>query len=103
VRKIINNKRYDTETAIMVGERGHGYAGDFERVSETLYRTRRGNWFLHGEGGAMSSYARQCGPNEWIGSEKIVPLTEEEAFAWAQRALDAETVDAFFGDRVSDA
>lgn len=103
MRKVIDGRRYDTETAIEVGESNHGRPGDWAFMSETLYRTRRGAWFLHGAGGPLSSYGERCGSNERTGSERIIPLTEDEAFEWAQDALDGETVDAFFSAHVSDA
>ncbi len=38
MKKIINKKVYDTDSAKELGRHGYGYPGDFERYSETLYR-----------------------------------------------------------------
>ena len=51
MRKIINNKVYDTDTATWIGlsDNGHEY-NDSAYSGETLYRKRTGEHFLHGEG-----------------------------------------------------
>ena len=66
MRKIINNKVYDTSTAAMIGlsDNGHEYH-DLAYSGETLYRKRTGEYFLHGEGGPMTSYAVRTGSNNW--------------------------------------
>ena len=53
-------RRYDTETAKAVGSRDNGLSyRDFNHVEETLYRKKTGEFFLHGEGGPMTKYAKQ--------------------------------------------
>ncbi len=106
MRKVINGRIYDTTTAVKVGSTygGSEYVTDFTYWQETLYRTPRSRqYFLLGEGGPMTRYARRVGPNEWIGGERIIPLSEEEALRWAERHLDAETVEAEWPHRVEDA
>ena len=99
MRKIIDGRTYNTETA---KELGNWYntpdESDFTRCEETLYRTTKGAYFLHGEGGPMSPYARSIGQNSWTGSAEIVPLTEAEAREWAEQHLDAEEYEAAFGE-----
>jgi hypothetical protein len=56
MRQIIDCKRYDTETATLIGEADSLHAGasstsDFNYWEAGLYRTPRGNYFLAGEGG----------------------------------------------------
>lgn len=98
MKKIINNKLYNTDTAEEVGSWGNGrYDRDFSRCSETLYRKRTGEFFLYGEGGPMSKYAESCGNNSWSGSEKIIPLTYEAARSWAEEHLDADDYESLFG------
>ena len=82
MKKVVNGKRYDTETAALVAADSYSNYGDFEYWSEELYRTKRGNWFLCGEGGAMSRYSRSVGQNETGGGSAIIPLAEGEALAW---------------------
>lgn len=103
MKKIINGKVYDTGTAELVGEWSNGYyANDFSYCSEDLYRKRTGEFFLHGDGGAMSKYAVSNGNNSWGGGEKIIPLTYEAAQKWAEEHLSGEKYEAIFGEIVED-
>ena len=98
MRKIINGKLYDTETAKKVASCYHGDGPrDFRHYSEALYRKRTGEYFLAGEGGPMSHYAVTVGQNSWSGGEKIIPLTYKEATEWAEREMDADDYEAEFG------
>jgi len=99
MKRIINGKKYDTETAKEVGywSNGHSYS-DFSYCCERLYRKKTGEFFLFGEGGAMSRYSRSCGQNEWCGGADIIPMTEQEARNWAERHLDGDEYEAIFGD-----
>lgn len=97
MKKIINGKRYDTETAKEVACDSYLYPRDFHYWSETLYRKNTGEYFLHGEGGPMSRYAESTGQNQWSGGEKIIPLSIEAAQAWAEEHLDANEYEEIFG------
>ena len=91
MKRIINNKVYDTETARKVGAWDNGlYGNNFEGMSETLYRKKNGEFFLYGEGGPMTKYARSAGNNSWSGGEEIIPLTVEAAREWAEKHLTAD-------------
>jgi hypothetical protein len=98
MKKIINNKRYDTDTAQFLGYAGYSHPGDFSFWTERLYRKRTGEFFLHGVGGAMSKYARSTGLNEWTGGEEIHPLSPEEARKWIEKNLDAEEYERILGE-----
>lgn len=103
MRKIINGKRYDTETAQVVAKWCNGLSTtDFHRVDETLYRTKRGNWFIHGEGGAASRYSEPCGDMNGPG-ENIVPLTPEEALKWMENHGLVDEAERFFNKEIEDA
>lgn len=98
MKKIINNRVYDTDTAKFMGYWNNGQpANDFSYCEEQLYRKRTGEFFLLGKGGAASGYAERCG-NMWQAGEAIRPLTYEEARQWAERRLDADDYIAIFGD-----
>lgn len=97
MKKIINGKRYDTDTAKAVGEAGYSHRGDFSYWAETLYRKNTGEYFLYGAGGPMSRYAVTTGQNEWSGGEKIIPLNLENAKAWAEEYLDGDEYEKLFG------
>ena len=97
MKKIINGKRYDTDTAERVGtwDNGH-FTSDFQYCSEDLYRKRSGEYFLHGEGGALSKYAVHSG-NDSISGENIRPLTLAQAQEWAEEHLDGDEYEKIFG------
>lgn len=90
MRKVINGKKYDTNTAKWIGWYSHLPASDFRHVSETLYRKRTGEFFLHGSGGPMTDYRKRCQDGSWIGDDKIVPMTHDEAKEWAKEHLDLD-------------
>lgn len=97
MNKVINGKRYDTETAELVGEwtNGHRY-GEFQYECEKLYRKKTGEFFLYGSGGAMSSYAVPSGNHNWTGSSKITPISINEAKKWVEKNLDADDYESLF-------
>lgn len=97
MKKIINGKRYDTDTARVVGAYTNGMlVSDLSYVCETLYRKRNGEYFVHGEGGAMSKYAQSRGNSSWGGGELIIPMSYEAAREWAERNLEAEEYESEF-------
>lgn len=58
MKKIINGKMYNTETATELGDFWNGLStSDFRNLSETLYRKKNGEFFLYGQGGAMTEYS----------------------------------------------
>lgn len=103
MKKIINGKSYDTDKALQVGiwSNDRSYR-DFSHCAETLYRKRTGEYFLYGEGGPQSKYARAVDTNSWRGGEDIKPLTAEEARRWAEKNLDAEEYEKEFGEVAED-
>lgn len=103
MKKIINGKKYDTETAEEIASfcNGGGW-NDFQHYAETLYKKRTGEFFLYGEGGPMTKYAESCGMNNWSGGEKIMPLGYEQAQKWAEENMDADDYEAVFGEVVED-
>lgn len=98
MKKVINGALYDTETAKMLGKDSYSNPRDFHHWKETLYRTKSGKYFLHGEGGAMTKYAVCVAQNEWSGGEKIIPLDLESAQAWAEEHLDGDEYIRAFGE-----
>ena len=97
MKKVIDGKRYDTDSARKMGERSGGQYGDLNWISETLYRKSTGEYFLHGQGGANTRYAVAIGAQSWSGGEKIFPLSLEEAKEWASENLDGDTYEEIFG------
>ncbi|GAB3533127.1 hypothetical protein GCM10027443_18050 [Pontibacter brevis] len=99
--RIINGKRYNTETATEVASYSNNLSG-YQYMKEELFLTKKGAWFLYGEGGAMSKYAESAGNQSW-GSSKIIPLTPEEAFEWCESHDKVKAIEQYFHDRVEEA
>ena len=98
MKKIINNKRYDTEKAKKVAEYDSDAArSDFNYYHEDLYQKRTGEFFLYGQGNAASKYADRAFPDGWTSGEKITPLTIDQAKEWAERTQDADIYESIFG------
>ena len=99
MKKIINNKAYDTDTAKELGSWSNmADYGNFSQFSETLYRKKTGEFFLYGEGGPMTKYAVAEGQNSWRGGSRIMPLSFQEARAWAEEHLDGDEYEQIFGE-----
>jgi hypothetical protein len=98
MKQIINRKIYDTKTATHIG----GYCnnlreGDFRYIDEDLYLKKTGEFFLAGEGGAMTKYSEKVGTS-YTNGYGINPLTEEEAMDWVEKYLDTDTYIELFGE-----
>ena len=104
MRKVIEGKIYDTDTAEQVGYDSYSKYGDFQYWCEELYRTQKGNWFLYGEGGAKSKFARAVGQNEIGGGNEITPFTRGDALVWLEvHNSDSDALEEYFPDAVEDA
>ena len=98
MKKIINGKMYNTETAKYLAAWWNGLGcNDFGYVYEDLYKKKTGEFFLHGRGGANSKYAERYG-RCFSDGEAITPLTEEEAREWAEKKLEVEEYIEIFGE-----
>ena len=97
MKKIINGKMYNTDTAECIGADAFSTPRDFKYWREKLYRKHSGELFLYGIGGALTKYGRRVGENGYCGGEDITPLTEDAAKTWAEEHLDADRYEAIFG------
>ena len=97
MKKIINNRLYDTSTARLVGSYDVDLTDNMAYIEESLYCKRNMEYFLHGEGGLKTRYARSAGPNTWTWGEKIIPLSYDAAKEWAQEHMDADAYMKEFG------
>ena len=75
MKRIISGRRYDTNTAKLIGQASYSNSRDFTYWHEELYVKRTGEYFLYGVGGPMSKYSQQTGENEWTGGKEIIPLS----------------------------
>jgi len=106
MKAIIRGKRYDTAKATLIGETAARYVSvnDFHYWKAGLYVTPRGGqYFLAGEGGPMTRWAKHVGNGERTGGEGIVPLDKDQALEWAERYLWTAEVEKHFGAVVQDA
>ena len=99
MKKIINGRMYDTETAEKIEEWDNGiYGNDFRSCEETLYKKKTGEYFIYGSGGANSKYSIPCGSNGRSGSSDIIPLTKDEAKIWMEEKGDPDAYTKEFGE-----
>lgn len=97
--KIINGKKYSTETAEQVGfYRNSPGRNDFHWVEETLYKKRTGEFFLFCEGGPASIYCTWIDSHNRTSGDRIIPMTFEKARRWAEEHLEAEEYEEIFGE-----
>lgn len=98
MKKIINGKLYNTETATELGSYQAPFTySDFNWWQETLFIKRTKEYFLFGESHASSKYNQRYADG-WGPAEKIIPLTEDEARDWAEEFLEADDYMDIFGE-----
>ena len=97
MRKIINGKLYNTDSAHRIDVASFSNPRDFHYWEETLYQKKTGEFFLYGEGGPMTKYAVSTGLNQWRGGEKIIPLDVEGAQKWVEDHSDDEVYERLWG------
>lgn len=103
MRAIINKKSYDTDTAKHLARFWNGLSTrDFKNFNESLYVTKKGNWFTAGGGGPMSKYAVPAG-DMTSGSDKLFALTPEEAYEWLELHEETDAIEQYFKDDFEDA
>ena len=74
MKKVINYKMYDTDTARKLLTTDNGFArGSYYYEIETLYKKMNGEYFLLGEGGEISKYGIIVGPQVQPGI-RLFPL-----------------------------
>lgn len=96
LKKVIGGKRFNTETAQLVGSYDSKLPpSQFDYYREDLYRKKTGDFFLHGEGGAMTKYAKAYGDSIGAGV-KIIPLSLAEAKKWVENHLPADKYEELF-------
>lgn len=92
MKRVINGSLYNSETGKKIGFWNNNISySDFSYCEETLYKNKVGKYFIYGEGGSLSKYARQQGDTLSYG-EAIIPLTRDEALEWAESHLDGDKV-----------
>ncbi len=94
MKKIINGKKYDTETAKELGYDNNINGRDIIARNEmnfeesTLYRKKTGEYFIYRFGGAHTPYC----------DGDIRPVTEDEAKSWAENHMSVDEYEALWGE-----
>jgi hypothetical protein len=102
MKRIIDGKTYNTETATTVCDTGNDLSvTDFRHEDSALYITKKGAFFIAGNGGPMSRFARAESQNSWSGGGGVIPLDRGEAVRCAENW--PEQIEEYFGDMIEDA
>jgi hypothetical protein len=84
--KVINGKTYRSHTAQLIVTLPSPFPKTDNKWHETqLYRNQRGAYFLAGEGGSRSRWAKNT-PGGAIPGEGIEPISKDDALAYAKYA-----------------
>ena len=97
MKKIINGKLYNTETATYIGNDSFENPSNFHYYDEDLYQKKNGEFFLAGEGGPLSKYGVATGIHGWCSGHAITPLSTEEAKQWVEEHCGTNTYIELFG------
>lgn len=99
MKKIIGGKLYNTETATKICHwSGPAYKGDFKYCEFDLFLSKKGKFFIVGEGGAASRFAVKSG-NTSCGGRGLQLVFYGEALGYAEsKWSDAttETIEKYF-------
>lgn len=78
--RVIDGTRYNTDTAEKIAEKDNGlYTTDFNYRYAALYKTIKGKYFIHHEGGAATDIARIAEDGAYVYGGNIEPISEEMA------------------------
>ena len=102
MKRIINGLTYNTETATRVADWDEGYGGDFHKVTEAIYVSKKGRWFRAGSGGPASMYAIAEG-NAYRGGSGLFPLTEDDAMLILEQRNQTEELATHFSHLIQEA
>ena len=101
MKKIIDGKLYSTDTGTEICSNGFSNEGDFNYWRDTLYCTKKGTYFMHGTGGALSHYAQHVGNNTRTGSEEMWIIEDEKAKQFCM-SCDVEKALELFPDDIEE-
>lgn len=104
MKKIINGKKYDTNTAKVIHRETNGkFQNDCWYAAETLYKKKTGEYFLEIERGGYSrfviAYTEQDPHYTTLRIHAgIMPLSEREAKEWSEEAMTGSEYEELFGE-----
>jgi len=92
MHKVINGKRYNTDTASKMAMYDQRYENRNTWFQEILYRKKTGEYFLYCRGSNDSTYPE----------DEIIPKSITSSKAWAEKRLTGDEYEAIFGGIVED-
>ncbi|WP_142965801.1 hypothetical protein [Enterococcus casseliflavus] len=98
MKKIIEGKLYNTETATLIAEYRKGNRSDFYGIEEEVYITKKGQYFMYYWGGGCSKYREEVASRTYSDNEGIKLITGEEAKEFATKHLNVEDFIEIFGE-----
>lgn len=102
MKKVIDKKVYDTEKAKLVASYSNGLSiRDFKHVYEDLYQTKSGQFFLHVQGGPLTSYSIKEG-NMTHGVEDIILIYKDDAYEWLENHNKMVEIEEIFPEMISE-
>ena len=103
MKKTIDSKIYNTDTATLIASEDNGHnRGDFRYCLETLYRTQKGAFFLVGKGGPLSRYSVKVG-NMSSGGTDLFPVDSAKALNWLESNNCQNEIDTYFSEQIEEA
>lgn len=103
MKRVIDGKRYDTETANKLFEyQGGDGRGDLDWHCTALYRTKRGVFFIAGQGNARSLWAQRYDSGASGPGFGIRVLSDDSARSLLERFNQIDLLEEFFGDQIED-
>lgn len=98
MKKVINNKVYDTRTATLIKQADHPNITNGEgSCKQSLYRKKTGDYFLFIDGARTDAFHNLgIGNNLHDRERHIYPLTYEQARTWAETEMTADEWLAIF-------
>lgn len=95
LNRVVDGLRYNTETSQLIAEIART-GGDWKYERTQLFRTRKGRFFLAGEGGAATRWRRLIPDDRgYVEGDGVLPLSDEEARGLIEKHAN-HLVDDFF-------
>ena len=96
MKEIINEKLYDTETAIEIVSWWNECCSE-NLITEHLYQKKTGDLFLHAIGGPFTPYGYFTEYSGYNMGEHIIPLSDEDAKKWLAKHSFVDEYIQLFG------
>lgn len=96
MKKVIDGKLYNTETARLIKTIGADTITDINQWGAKLYQTKKGEYFLHRYSGANSCEAIKTTSGSYIDGENIYPANLENIAQWVDSHYDEWVFERLF-------